>query len=472
MSILKFILIFLEVLLLFNLLIFVHELGHFLAARWRGLKVDRFAIWFGKPIWKAKIKGVEYALGTIPAGGYVSLPQMATMEAIEGKGESSGQDLPTISALDKIIVAVAGPLFSFLLAACFAVIVFVVGRPANEDDNSTKIGWVDPGGPAWKAGLRAGDEILEIDNEPVHHFAPPARDSITWRIITSQGTNIAIRYLRDGKESTAFATPYHAPTHWYERKALRQIRVAPANKAIIGEVATNSPAAVAGLRAGDEIVAVNGEKIYSFWPILHAEEAMTNGPIEPVTLTVSRGAEKFDRVLLAERPLRPPQSGPSFGIYFSPGSTNLTLAHPSPIDQLRESAGQIFATLGTVFSHKSDVGVQQLGGPVMILRLYTNLFESENGWRLVLWFSVVINVNLALLNLLPFPVLDGGHVALALFEAVRRRPVSAAVLQYLQTACAVVLIGLTLFLAFFDTGDWVRSARKNHQEPIVFAPKK
>ena len=87
MSILKIIVIALEVLLLFNLLIFVHELGHFLAARWRGLKIDRFAIWFGKPIWKKKIGGVEYALGTIPAGGYVSLPQMATMEVIEGKGE-------------------------------------------------------------------------------------------------------------------------------------------------------------------------------------------------------------------------------------------------------------------------------------------------------------------------------------------------------------------------------------------------
>ena len=91
MSVLKVIVIALEVLLLFNLLIFVHELGHFLAARWRGLKIDRFAIWFGKPIWKKKIGGVEYALGTIPAGGYVSLPQMATMEVIEGKRESSGQ---------------------------------------------------------------------------------------------------------------------------------------------------------------------------------------------------------------------------------------------------------------------------------------------------------------------------------------------------------------------------------------------
>src|SRR6059036_196036 len=132
MSVLKVIFIFLEVLVLFNLLIFVHELGHFLAARWRGLKIDRFAIWFGKPIWKTKIKGVEYALGSIPAGGYVSLPQMATMGTIEGKGESTSQPLPPISVLDKIIVACAGPLFSFLLALAFAVVVMMVGRPVSQ----------------------------------------------------------------------------------------------------------------------------------------------------------------------------------------------------------------------------------------------------------------------------------------------------------------------------------------------------
>src|SRR5208283_1990570 len=120
MSFLHYILITLEVVLIFNLIIGVHELGHFVAARWRGLKVDRFAIWFGKPVWKKKINGVEYALGTIPAGGYVALPQMATMEIIEGKGDSSGRPLPPVSALDKIIVAFAGPLFSFLLAVAFA----------------------------------------------------------------------------------------------------------------------------------------------------------------------------------------------------------------------------------------------------------------------------------------------------------------------------------------------------------------
>src|SRR3984885_3883187 len=126
METLKFILIILEVLLLFNLLIGVHELGHFLAAKWRGLRIDRFAIWFGKPIWMKKIGGVEYALGWIPAGGYVQLPQMATMEAIEGKTAEAAQPLPNVSPLDKIIVAFAGPLFSFGLACVFALIVWVV----------------------------------------------------------------------------------------------------------------------------------------------------------------------------------------------------------------------------------------------------------------------------------------------------------------------------------------------------------
>src|SRR5215470_17635771 len=139
----KVILTVLEALLALNLLIFVHELGHFLAARWRGLKVDRFAIWFGKPIWKKNINGVDYALGWIPAGGYVALPQMATMEAIEGKSDSSDKPLPPVSALDKIIVAFFGPLFSFLLALAFAWVVMMVGRPVSEAEMTTTVGYVE-----------------------------------------------------------------------------------------------------------------------------------------------------------------------------------------------------------------------------------------------------------------------------------------------------------------------------------------
>jgi regulator of sigma E protease len=470
MAILKTLFILLEVVLLFNLLIFVHELGHFLAARWRGLKIDRFAIWFGKPIWKKTINGVEYALGTIPAGGYVALPQMATMEVIEGKGDSSDKPLPPISPMDKIIVAVAGPLFSFLLAVVFAVIVWGVGKPVNTTGNSTTVGWVDPAGPAWKAGLRAGDRIVEIDGHPVAQFGP-SQDGITWRIITSESTNIPIKYVRGGKEAMAYPVPYKRATKWYERRALRQVLISPAQEAVIYEVATNSPAALAGLRPGDEILAIDGERIHSFLAVVDAEERMTNGVIKPLTFTVRRGKEESERTVVAAVPIKPLHSGPSLGIVSWRGDLHVRLDHPPPAEQISESASQIFATIGAITSRKTDIGVQQLGGAVMIIRLYSNLFDSEYGWRRVLWFSVVLNVNLALLNLLPFPVLDGGHITLALVEAVRRRPVSAKLLQFLQSACAVALIGFMLFIAFFDTGDWVRSARKERAETVVFAPK-
>jgi regulator of sigma E protease len=472
MTILRYIFIALEVVLLFNLLIGVHELGHFLAAKWRGLKVERFAIWFGKPMWKKKIGGVEYVLGTIPAGGYVSLPQMATMEAIEGKSEETAEQLPNVSPLDKIIVAFAGPFFSFGLAVAFAVIVWGVGKPDNEADDSTVVGWVDPAGPAGKAGLQPGDTILEVDGHPVKHFDALTEDSVKWRIVTSEGTNIPVKYLREGREAMAYPVPFHRPTKWYERKALRQLLIAGASKSVIFEIASNSPAALAGIRSGDEIIALNGRHIYNYEPVFDLQNSWTNQQPEPVTLTLKRDNEQFDRTLLAAKPKLPTNSPPLLGILSLQVETNVSLIHPSPLDQIQTSVGQIMSTFHALFSSKSEIGVQQLGGAVMIIRVYSNLFQSDDGWRRVLWFSVVMNVNLALLNLLPLPVLDGGHILLSLVEFVRRRPVSNQILQFIQTGFVVVLISFMLYLAFFDTGDWVRSARADRDVPIVFAPDK
>ena len=473
MTILRYIFTAVEVVLLFNLLIGVHELGHFLAAKWRGLKVDRFAIWFGKPLWKKNIGGVEYALGWIPAGGYVALPQMATMEAIEGKPEEgAAEPLPNVSPLDKIIVALAGPVFSFGLAVVFAFIVWGVGRPVDASDDSTTIGWVQPDGPAWNAGLRAGDTVLSVDGHPVTHFIPPSQNSITWRVITSTGTNIAIKYLRDGKEATAYAIPYHRETKWYERRALRQILISPESKSIIYQVASNSPAALAGLKAGDQIVALNGKPIYSPMTIMSFEDAWSNSPPQPVTLTVKRGDEQFDRTLLAAKPVQPAGSNPLLGIMGWRNDDKFTIVHPNPLDQIRDSVNQITGTISALFEPKGDIGVQQLGGAVMIIRVYSNLFESEDGWRRVLWFSVLLNVNLAILNMLPLPVLDGGHITLSLIEIIRRRPVSVRFLNIIQNGFAMLLIGFMIYIAFFDTGDWVRSARADRQQPVIFAPAK
>ncbi len=129
----------------------------------------------------------------------------------------------------------------------------------------------------------------------------------------------------------------------------------------------------------------------------------------------------------------------------------------------------MFQTFGALFSRKSDIKPQHLGGAVKIIEVYYRLFDAEQGWRLALWFSVLMNVNLALLNLLPVPVLDGGHITLALIESVRRKPLNERILKYVQTGFAVLVIGFMIYIAFFDTGDLFRGHREKEPE-LKFAP--
>jgi regulator of sigma E protease len=465
MSILKIVFIGLEVLLLFNLLIFVHELGHFLAARWRGLKIDRFAIWFGKPIWKTKINGVEYALGSIPAGGYVALPQMATMETIEGKSDSSGQPLPPISALDKIIVAFAGPLFSFLLALAFAVVVMMVGRPVSETETTTMVGYVVKGGPADKAGLKPGDRILEVDHKPVTKFHGMG-SSVTWRIVRSEGETVNIKVQRDGQILEFDPKPTKEPTKAWERKSLRKIQVAPAHSLIVGDIVPHSPSAMAGLKTGDRIASVDGQKFYHFGGL---EDYVEAHPENTITLGVVRNGQPLELKVKPEFPVPPAEAKANLGI--KNWEDKVTLSHPGAIEQVRASVNAMVDTFGALLARKSDIGVQQLGGAVKILDIYSRLFASEQGWRLAIWFSVLMNVNLALLNLLPIPVLDGGHIVLAILEGIRRRPLSTRIVSSIQTACAVLLIGFMLYIAFYDVQDlpWKRSKEKPVE--LKFAPK-
>jgi len=448
LHILRVIVVLLEVLLLFNLLIVVHELGHFLAARWRGLYIEKFGVWFGKPLWKKTINGVQYSLGSLPFGGFVALPQLAPMDIIEGKADLDRARLPRISALDKIIVAVAGPLFSLLLALCFAVIVWAVGHPVSEADSTTVIGYVTPDSPAQKVGLQPGDRILSIDGKPVRRFMG-MNDSVSWDVVRSEGKKIAVKFQRDGKTQTVWVEPYKAETRGWRRKSVRQLLIYPAETPIIAKVDANTPAAAAGLRSGDIIHGFNQTPIYHPIALL---EYINKHPNEELVLQVERGGSRLD---LRVKPTLLPTAGemkPRIGIQWD--STGIvSIQHPNPIEQVYNSVTSTLKTIGAVASPKSDVKLQHLSGPVGIWNIYLRLFEAEGGWKLALWFSVILNVNLAILNMLPIPVLDGGHIVLALIESVRRKPVNMKVLEVVQTSCAVVIIGYMLYITFFDVQD-------------------
>ena len=531
-GVLKFTLILIEVLFLFNVLIFVHEMGHFLAARWRGLFVEEFALWFGKPLWRKKIRGVWYAINSIPAGGYVKLPQMAPMESMEGaSGDLPPEARRPVSALDKIIVAFAGPLFSFLLACVFALLVWKIGRPMAEHESSVTIGQIEKGSPAEKVGLKVGDKIVSIDGIAVDRFAGQGKDAILWRIVRSEGETINFVVLRDGKELTFNPKPDVPKTEFYQRKGTRVVGFAPKVTPLVGKVGKEGAGVDAGLRKGDLITHVNGQVLYGQMGISdyirdHPGEALTlsverdgkvielpfkprpplvkgvflDGPaekvdlkdgdrvlrvddkpllstsavvayvasrgIQPISLLVSRGGkERVVSVTPANNSdMERPMIGTGFedddGIVLDLYGRGKTV-YPEPLEQIKVSVGAIASTIDAVASSRSGIKLHHMGGPVMMMNMYYRLFKQDDGWKLALWFSVLLNVNLALLNMLPLPVLDGGHITLALIESVRRKPVNLKLVEWIQTACAILLIGFMLYVTFYDVQDVFGGKERN-----------
>lgn len=452
MAILNFIFICLEVVVLFNFIIIVHELGHFLAAKWRGLHVERFGVWFGKPIWEKNIGGVHYSLGWIPAGGFVALPQMAPMEVMEGETTIDRKELPEATAMDKIIVAFAGPLFSVLLAVVCAFIISFVGRPVQEAETSTIVGYVAADSPASKADIRPGDIIEEVDGKAVTKFSGIGSTSIKWQIITSTNDVINIKLKRGEEILNKEVLAVRRETKVYQRESLKQINVYPLQTAFVGYVMPGSPAEEAGIQVNDIIETVNGDKIYN--PAIISDKVRESDG-QPLEFSVLRGDKKMAISVTPARPSQHPEKEPPLmlGVRWDPSGIS-TIAYPGPVEQMKSAVNTMANTLGALFNKNSDIKPQHLSGPANIMRMYYMLFESENGWRLALWFSVVFNVNLAILNMLPIPVLDGGHITLAIVEGIRKKPLNPGILVKLQGACGMALIGFMLYVTFFDVQDF------------------
>ena len=462
MSILLPILVILVVILIFNVIIFVHELGHFLAARWRGLEVERFQIWFGKPIWKKTYNGVQYGLGWLPFGGFVALPQMAPMESIEGKNQNA-EPLPPVKPIDKIIVAFAGPLFSFLLALLTACLVYFVGKPDSRV-NTTTIGYVVKDSPAMKGGLQIGDTITAVNSNPVDSFGGNMDTGVTENIITSEGDTINFTVQRPGTpEPLVIKTGFDIPdTSWHQRKGLRKVGIGFQEAVIVGSIVPNGPGDKAGLKADDVITHLNGTAATSRDLLIDAA-----GTGKPQQLTVKRGEETLELSITPLKPKGFDKTAFGIGFKFDESVLTETILHPGPWSQITESANVMKRTIQLVSSSESSIGVDQLAGPIGIGKgYYEMLTSSANGWKLALWFTVLFNINLAILNMMPFPVLDGGHIVLSFLEMISGRPIKARVLEVIQTSFVLIIFGLFIYITSKDVGSLIPGKK---QAPMEFS---
>jgi regulator of sigma E protease len=550
--------------------IFVHEMGHFLAARWRGLIVERFSIGFGPKLLSWKRSGVEYCLSLIPLGGYVALPQIGGMEAIEGTSRSKNKPTKTITYLDKVIVLSMGAIFNVIFALILATVLWFIGVPTLVDEETTIIGYVPKtipiseshtvAAPAFIAGLKPQDKILAIDGTSVHNFLDIQKLIITGSGRAPDGQPQAVFLIeRNHEKHSIIVNPCLIRTD--SADVMRYVGLVAKSPIVIGTIEPFSPAADAKLMPEDVLVSIggvpllstptlidyleehpnetaklvferNGQRQFSeitpelvpytlplivlksdaypnenlellpnFTPTDHTLKTTQTAPIaslrimklpalysqglevgdqivalqgtpiesiehfiatanarpltEPLGLHVLRGTQTFDLALPANlrAEIEPAKTQPMLGF----GRTvSRTLTHPTPFRQVTEAIDTTLRVLKSLLSPSSDVGLHSLMGPPGIVRVLHH-FSAED-IRLVLSFTVLLNMNLAILNMLPIPVLDGGHILFATIERIRKRKLPIWLIARLQGLFMAALLAMILYVSFFDVKRWLGDA--------------
>ena len=426
--------------------IFVHELGHFLAARWRGAKVERFSIGFGPAIvsWRGR-DGVEYRLAWFPLGGYVLLPQLADLGPIEGKSETDVEKLPPVSYPTKMIVFAAGALFNVLFAFGLACIIWVIGQPEPNETATTRIGYVYStlelagGGqipsPASEAGLRVGDVIQAIDGHPVAKWV----DIYTFIGLGSgrgaDGSRQAIfSILRDGRVMEVTVHP-----RLIGEEQERRVGVAPSYELNVLQVAAGSLAAKAGFHPDDTIVSLDGQPVLN---ILTYQDLLEASAKRPGTVRVRRAGQE----IVLNLPARPQaKSGANIGLGLT---TGFTYIYPTPFAQISDQVLMSFRTLWSLINPHSDIGISKLTGPVGIVRIFHS--AAEAGIRPVLMFTILLNMSLAIFNLLPIPVLDGGQMLFATIGRLRGRALPVNFIMAANSVFIVLLLSMVIYVSVFD----------------------
>ena len=422
-----------------GLLVTFHEFGHYWVARRAGVRVLRFSVGFGRPLWRRQgANGVEFVIGAIPLGGYVKmLDERETSVAPEEVEQAFNRK----SLGRRAAIVAAGPIFNLIFAVAAFWLMFMLGIP----ESRPIVGNTD--GMAQEAGLEHGDRIVQVGVREVTTWThtvlallPEAldRNPVTLQVENEAGLRREVELPLD-----------ELGADFREQDVLRQLGIEPWRvdlPPVIGEVTEDSPAASAGLQAGDRVVAVGRQPIDGWRALVrHIPEAAETG--EAVHLEILRDGTRRELEIEPEQQdgrmvigVRPPEPGPEAQAAMDRAST---LLQYGPVEGFGQAVGETWrittATLGILGRMVTgNASLSNLSGPITIAQLAND--SARLGVSRFLFFLGLISLSLAIINLLPIPVLDGGHLLYFLIEWIKGSPVSERGHMIGQT------IGLTMVL--------------------------